>query len=156
MFKKIVMFILLIAWIFVIAGLSGEVGVESKDRGAQVAKLVKIFISNGRMPFDYSIVNDDKVLMYVIRKLGHVLTYFVLALLIYTFLCQTRLSRGKALMLTIIFSMMGAALDEYNQLHVSGRDGTVMDILIDSIGVIAALILSSTISQITAKLPEKT
>jgi VanZ family protein len=156
MIKKTILFIFLIAWMLAIASLSNEIGDESKYRGTQAAKIVKIFISNSNMHIDNGIDIDDEALVYVIRKMGHVLTYLVLALLIHTLLRHTKLGRSKVYIFTLIFSLICACLDEYNQLHVSGRDGTIMDIMIDSIGIIGALIVSSTISQIKAKLYEKT
>ena len=156
MIKKKTLFILLIAWILVIASLSTEIGVDSRDRGTQISKIIKIYISSSNITINHGIDIDDDILMYIVRKMGHVLVYFVLALLIHAFLRHTKLSRGKVFISTIILSLMCACLDEYNQLHVSGRDGTIMDILIDSIGIIGALIVSSTMSQITVKLSGKT
>ena len=42
---------------------------------------------------------------------------------------------------TLWFTILNAIFDEYHQLFVDGRDGTIKDVLIDLIGIVVVLII---------------
>ena len=42
---------------------------------------------------------------------------------------------------TLWFTILNAIFDEYHQLFVEGRDGAIMDVLIDLIGIVIVLII---------------
>jgi VanZ family protein len=88
---------------------------------------------------------DHSTFELVLRKLGHVTEYTILAL------CWIRAMRGfgvggtlrGAVAAGIGLTLAYAATDEFHQTFVGGRHGTPVDVLIDSIGmaIAAALIL---------------
>ena len=45
------------------------------------------------------------------------------------------------IILTIWFTILNAIFDEYHQLFVSGRDGSIVDVGIDCIGIIIVLLI---------------
>ena len=76
-----------------------------------------------------------------VRKLAHITEYFLLAVCVSFPLYVYRL-RGIAL--TIIaggFCVACACLDEYHQSFVAGRGPSKRDVMIDSIGILAGVIL---------------
>lgn len=76
-----------------------------------------------------------------VRKLAHITEYFLLAVCVSFPLYVYRL-RGIAL--TIIaggFCVACACLDEYHQSFVAGRGPSSRDVMIDSIGILAGVIL---------------
>lgn len=45
------------------------------------------------------------------------------------------------IILTLWFSILNAIFDEYHQLFISGRDGSIIDVGLDMIGVIIVLLM---------------
>ncbi|MHB1391558.1 MAG: VanZ family protein [Clostridia bacterium] len=154
MHKRIILFSFLIVWIMIIAGLSNEVGAESKYRGLEIVKPLKMLISSNTA-MNIRVNNNDNTVVFLIRKTGHMALYFVLTLLSVSLLSKTKLKRGKTVTLSFIFAIAYAGLDEYNQLHVLGRDGRVMDVLIDGFGIIVALTFSSLWTRFITKTAER-
>ena len=75
---------------------------------------------------------------FVLRKLAHISEYFVLTLLLMNALKQYRLSKKKIIIFSILFAFFYACSDEYHQVFISAREGTVRDVFIDSIGIFLA------------------
>jgi len=82
---------------------------------------------------------------YIVRKMAHFSIYALigasLLLLIYIFSKKLVLSSSIALLLSIIY----AFYDEYRQLFVPGRTGSIKDVFIDSFGALTGIILTFTI-----------
>ena len=57
---------------------------------------------------------------------------------------------------TLWFSVINAIVDEYHQLFITGRDGTILDVLIDLIGIVVVLILIRIIFTIYLRTKGKT
>lgn len=76
---------------------------------------------------------DD--LDFVLRKIAHVLEYAVLAALLARAWPQRKYLFWEAFAVAVFY----AASDEFHQLFVIGRDGSLRDVLIDSIGAFLGL-----------------
>ncbi len=79
------------------------------------------------------------LLNFLFRKTGHGTGYLLLTLVGYWAL---RVSFGHehapALRIAVIVSLLRAIVDEIHQSFVPGRTGTVMDVLIDGVGIALA------------------
>ena len=71
----------------------------------------------------------------VARKLAHIFVYFVLTSLSWYALDSTPMWRGAKLRTAFIIAFFYAISDEYHQTFVFGRNGSPVDILVDSIGI---------------------
>ncbi len=71
------------------------------------------------------------------RKFVHALEYALLCALWWRAL-RTRMAPGPALMAAVGVSIAYAATDEYHQTFVEGRDGLVLDVVIDALAATAA------------------
>jgi VanZ family protein len=81
----------------------------------------------------------DPGLDFVVRKLGHVGVFGILALLLWHALAQKTAWRRPwawAFVLTVLY----AASDEFHQEFVAGRHPSVADVVIDATGALIALI----------------
>ncbi len=77
---------------------------------------------------------------FIIRKLGHMGVFGILARLIARALTgSTYWSWRKMFAWSLIFTVLYAASDEYHQSFTSGRTPAVHDVLIDSVGAWFAL-----------------
>ena len=81
----------------------------------------------------------------LLRKLGHVTEYAVLTLCWWRALRGLGVSRENriAIALAVALALAYAATDEFHQTFVSGRHGTPVDVLIDSIGMTIAATLAA-------------
>ncbi|OGS36505.1 MAG: hypothetical protein A2293_00590 [Elusimicrobia bacterium RIFOXYB2_FULL_49_7] len=79
----------------------------------------------------------------VLRKIAHVTEYAVLFLLVRRAVSHTASSRRTPFVHTVavIFSVLYAASDEYHQSFVPGRGPSVVDVGIDTAGVMTGLLL---------------
>lgn len=137
--KKIGLIILFI-WIGIIFMFSSEKGDYSKKTSIKAfstgVSILEKFTNN-------KINYDDKYIeshIKIIRKCAHVFEYFILSILI-TILLSVLFPLKKYLYLTSIFiSVLFASIDEFHQLFVPGRTGRVVDVFIDSIGIILGVL----------------
>jgi len=84
----------------------------------------------------------DSIHFYV-RKAGHLTEYAVLALLLFRAFRSGSQARWRPrwALTSVLFAFLYASLDEYHQTFTRRRTGSVYDILIDTSGAAAALIL---------------
>jgi VanZ family protein len=116
--------------------------VEARSQSVQVALrslaplslMALIFILSAQPDLDSGLGTLDLVL----RKLAHG-TEFALLTLAWAWALRpaTRLNVPLAALIALLY----AASDEYHQSFVAGRNGTPADVLVDAIGVAAALAL---------------
>ena len=76
----------------------------------------------------------------IVRKGAHAAEFFLLTVLTYSVLCAWGVARKKSLRIAAVFSVIAAAVDETLQIF-SNRGAAFSDVLVDSAGVLVALIL---------------
>ena len=74
-------------------------------------------------------------LNYIIRKGAHIIEFFILSFLLYSFLGKLDMKKIHMILLASLFSLNISFLDEIHQLYVLGRIGILNDVFIDFIGV---------------------
>lgn len=77
---------------------------------------------------------------FVLRKIAHLVEYAFLTFLFYWGL-QKNLSFKTNLWISLILAILYGISDEIHQYFVPTRDGKVIDVFVDSLGVIIALLL---------------
>jgi VanZ family protein len=82
----------------------------------------------------------EALLDLVLKKAGHMIEYGILAFLLWRALSRGRVS-WLALVTTFVVSVLYAASDEYHQTFVPGRNGTPVDVGIDAVGALVALLI---------------
>lgn len=144
--KKTISITLVIVWMIIIFIFSSFNGKDSRNTSVGLLNstvkivsntLYKIKIINKPLTAD-EIDNIANKLNYPVRKMLHVFEYFVLALLVYNALINFKLKNIYTL--TILISVLYSTTDEFHQLF-TGRTGTIIDVFIDSIGIILAILL---------------
>ncbi|NEW07622.1 VanZ family protein [Paenibacillus sp. SYP-B3998] len=96
--------------------------------------------------YDHDLVSwQDPIglIEFFIRKAGHVSEYAVLALLWSLALLAKPVKVVIALLTSSIISIIYAATDEWHQSFVAGRTGHPIDVAVDAIGIILAVIVVS-------------
>ncbi len=76
---------------------------------------------------------------FYIRKAAHIGEYFILSFLYYYALTKSaQISRARRLVFTIFLAVIYAITDEFHQSFVFDRTGKIIDVFIDSFGVLLA------------------
>jgi VanZ family protein len=103
-----------------------------------VIKVVKVFKSD-------LTVEDEKLItkyvVYPIRKYAHVFEYFVLYILTFLFINCYDLDLKRKIIYSMIVCVLYACSDEFHQMLVPGRDGSVRDVFVDSFGSSIGLLI---------------
>jgi VanZ family protein len=82
-------------------------------------------------------VAPDEFLDFVLRKSGHMAAFGILAVLLWRALTLSGVRRAFALSLPLAIAY--AASDEFHQSFTAGRNPSVVDVSIDSVGAVIAL-----------------
>lgn len=78
----------------------------------------------------------------IFRKIAHMAEYGILTVLLFrAYFKSNGFTIKKSISFAIIFALTYAFTDEYHQLFVFGREGNLVDVFIDSLGVFFAAFL---------------
>ena len=133
--KKTISIASLILWMIVIFSFSSADANKSTGTSDKVITTmieIKDKITNNETP------NNEKEIIvknssFYIRKIAHITEYLILGFLMFNLLKQYSVTNiYYAIGLSILYS----CTDEFHQLFISGRSGSIRDILIDSIGIL--------------------
>ncbi len=139
MIIKIVKFILIILCMAFIFSLSADNGEASEAKSDSVIVKITETILHKKLTAEEKEKYIENT-VYVVRKTTHFILYFILGLLIISFLKEFGLTR-KSIIISIIVVLLYACSDEIHQTFVAGRSGEVFDVLIDTVGGSLATIL---------------
>lgn len=143
-YLSIVPALILLAFIF---GFSAQTGESSGSFSYEISCEV-VRITNSVLSLDLledEVLSNATSIHLLIRKLAHVSEYFLLTLLIYfpihVLLPIQKNTVFKKLLFSSLLTVIFAALDEFHQTFVDGRSGNPIDVMIDSIGIVIAVLL---------------
>lgn len=134
--KKILSIIFLIFWCFLIFYFSNQPGSVSDVSSGVFVNIIKKII-----PGNYHTIT------FIVRKIAHVSIYFILYLL--TFNCFKRFNVSKY---SFYFCLLYAISDEIHQLFIVNRSSELRDILIDTMGITLAYLITKKIRKNKEKL----
>ena len=86
-----------------------------------------------------------------IRKAAHFAEYACMGILVYTLMSQW-MRRGRGLyLLTVVWVFISGAADEFHQLFVPGRYGSMADVLLDTAGGFCGMLFCILITKLLYK-----
>lgn len=138
--------LLTITWVVIIFLLSSENASNSTARSSGALALIEQIFGEGIMT------------ELVLRKLTHIMEFAILTLLSFASVRYTNKVSASAsyaespvkliksdnemyIAISLWFSFLVAVSDEYHQLFVDGRSGSILDVAIDGIGIVVVLII---------------
>lgn len=130
--KKVVGWILILLWCGFIFYQSGKPGFESSKESSFVLDIINNFIKmvTGTSRFLFPEI--------LIRKTAHHIEYFILGFfLFYGFYNKEKLKRASGL--AFLMGVLYAVTDEIHQYFIPGRAMRVLDVMIDSTGLLLAI-----------------
>jgi VanZ family protein len=128
--------------------MSSQNGFNSNNYNVEIVNFIRI---KGGIDL-YSLFGENTVVI-IIRKQGHFLEFTLLSIASYLFFSMFKIRR--ATVSTCVFCIFLAATDEFHQLFVLERTSSVIDVIIDSLGVVMAVGVISLIRIIKYELINK-
>lgn len=134
--KNKLIIVLLIAWnlfIFINSSMPGDV---SSAQSGIVVNVIYPLLS--KLGIGLSL-ND---VSFLIRKLAHFTEFFILGVLLYGVYINYA-KKTKLFLFVVLHGIVVASLDEVLQTFIKNRSGDVKDVLIDTLGILAAYLIIS-------------
>lgn len=136
--KKLLYFIPSIILMMIIFMLSHQNGEQSSGLSTQIVSWI----------YDHLHILISE---FIIRKLAHMSEYALLTLsLIYGFY-KNNFSLKNVFIYSSIISFFYACFDEFHQLFINERAGQITDVMIDSIGILFAVLFILTVLYVLKK-----
>jgi VanZ family protein len=130
--KKLKWF-LLIGWMCIIFWFSHQPSVQSDEQSYLVISMLRTIGINFNSAF-------GELSNFVIRKLGHFTEYFILYVLFYNVL-KEYFEFKSSIILSIVFVFLYACSDEFHQLFIIGREGSIRDVILDTSGGMIGMLI---------------
>lgn len=130
---------------------STQNGDESVDLSKSFLRHIIAFIKG--ISIDEVTYNDVQKYGFIIRKIAHFTEF--LALGVFSCLTSWVFFKKKYTIVSFVFCVVYASLDEMHQLFSDGRNANVRDVFIDSAGAFTGILLAVLIINIIAKYMQK-
>jgi VanZ family protein len=141
---KKISIILVLLWMSTIFYFSNQPATISTTQSDKVINTINIIVKDNKVI--KSILNklyDSKGASFIIRKSAHMISYGLLASLLFISIYSHRECISVSFKYAFVISLIYAISDEIHQYFVPGRACMLQDVLIDCIGMIIALTLIS-------------
>ena len=127
---RIILIILIILWMYLVFGFSGQDGEQSSGISYKISMILT--------------GNNEEIAIIIepyVRKVAHFAEYAIGAILIYLLLytfqkISSKIRNISSIIITIIYAIS----DEIHQLYIPGREGKIVDVYIDTLGIITGVI----------------
>ena len=136
---KIISLVFLVCWMIVVFIFSSEVGNESSVTSGNTIRAIFTFFCND---IEYTKLEQIiDIFQPLVRKIAHLTLYTIGGFFIYNFLYRFKLNKNKKITLSFLIGAIYAITDEIHQFFVPGRSSSMLDVFIDSVGIIIGIIL---------------
>lgn len=153
--KKIISIILVVVWMSAIFGFSNQQGEGSGNTSRKVCEvIINILDINNQ----YTEIEKEEIIKIIepfIRKVAHYSIYLLGGILITNSVYQFCNKEPKLILISTIIGVLYAISDEVHQLAVAGRSGRIIDVIIDSLGILTGVVVFLLLLQICKKLQMK-
>lgn len=142
-FIRIILFILIVLWALLVFYLSGQNGGESSGLSRKIAEIL---------------TKNEKLLEIVekyVRKIAHFSEYALGGVLFLLLFNTYKWTDRRKILTSIGLGIWYASTDEIHQLLVPGRNGSVVDVYIDSLGFSTGVFITLLIIKIILIIREK-
>lgn len=136
---------MLLALYLIIFNFSAQTGEESGSVSREIS-IICVELMETISGKDWSQDFTEELAAYFehpIRKLAHFSEYAVMGILVRYILAQWVQKKGKVRWLGVLWIFLSAALDEFHQLFVPDRYGSLADVFLDTLGGVFGILLCS-------------
>lgn len=147
---KIILSILVITMCSVIFIFSSQSGKESQGISKKISnKIIETTTATTNEKTKLSKVNK------IIRKCAHFSLYMVLGICVMLLLNSFEIKNTKQIVITLLFGVIYALSDEFHQSFTPDRTPSILDVMIDSFGIIIGICIVLIIIKIIKNRKEK-
>lgn len=151
-FKRVFFLVMLALTFYIIFNFSSQDGETSGSISRKVTEfIVEIFSKIKTIDFEIKLQYIEK-LHPVIRKLAHFSIYTVVGFSIMGFMCTFNIRNVFQFIISILTGVAYAITDEIHQGFTPGRYPSVIDVCIDSAGVLTGIFILVTLIILSEKL----
>ena len=135
--------ILALFWMCVIFAFSAQ----EKEESGEVSEAISYRMVNSTGILFHLHLDEEQLreiasaIENTVRKAAHMTEFGILSILFYIWLGKWQFGVRKRGTLSIVLSALYACSDEFHQLFVAGRAGSIRDVMIDSAGAVLGLAL---------------
>lgn len=147
-YKKIIYLALIIIWMLIVFMFSNQNGNESHETSQTITKIVVRILTYNQNLTESQEINLIESTNYFIRKLAHFSIYAIGGILIYNYINTFELRQNKKVIISIIVGGLYATFDELHQYFIAERSAQILDVCIDSSGIIIGVIFTYLINKI--------
>ena len=133
--------ILALLWMCVIFAFSAQ----KEEESSEVSEAFSYRIVSSTGTFFHLNLNEEEMrrianaIESTVRKAAHMTEFGILSVLIYVWLGKWQMAADARRALAAISAILYAASDEFHQLFVPGRAGSIRDVVIDGTGAILGI-----------------
>ena len=138
---RIILVILILLNFIVIFKFSEQNGLESGGLSRKVTIGILDIFGDYTEPLSEEQEVQVSNVQFVIRKLAHFSIYAILGVLLMSLAETYEFSNKKKIILSLLVGLLYASLDEFHQSFVPGRTAAITDVLLDTLGVLAGIII---------------
>lgn len=126
-------------YLFIVLGIMTVIFLFSHSSGEDSSKHSGIIVALLRyLPVTVDLEGESmRILTIIVRKGAHMTEYFILTMSILRYLLS--IEKSNPYPLSGITAFLYACSDEFHQTFIPGRAGLFTDVLVDSVGIMAAL-----------------
>ena len=156
-FLRIFSVVLLVSWMGFIFYMSSQPAeVSSQISGGVIEIIAERFYPDFDVLSELQKAEIIESFQFIVRKAAHIAGFAVLGFFAFlSFISYTKLRRFTRVFWAAAVSLAFAASDEFHQRFVPGRSCELRDFLLDSVGVLGAVILCTLFIQIIGPLRRK-
>lgn len=144
-FKRVLFLILLAIAFYVIFNFSAQDGVESGSISQKVTEFIVKVISKIKTMDVSTQLRWIQKLHPIVRKLAHFAVYTVVGFSIMGFMCTFDMRNIFKLLISFAVGVIYAVSDEVHQYFIPGRNASIIDVGIDSLGVLTGIFILITL-----------
>ena len=136
---RIILFILICLWAFIVFNFSNQNGDDSSGLSRKVTEFF---------------IKDEKLVIVVepyVRKFAHFSEYGLGGMLFVALFSTYKWSENKIMLISAFLGVWYALIDEFHQLLVPGRHGSLFDVYIDSLGFLTGICMMIIIIKLLQK-----
>lgn len=134
--KRIIYGIIVLIWMIVVFSFSNQNGTTSQGSSDIITNKI-LEISDDY--FAINLTSNVDNISFFVRKLAHFSIYFLGGILIYNFVNTFSIKKKYIIISSIVLGVVYACTDETHQYFIDGRSAQMMDVIIDSCGVLFAV-----------------
>lgn len=135
---KVLKIMLIIIWMIIIFAFSAQQGGESGDTSRKFTIAIIRIITGKNLELDNQFVEE---IQFFIRKMAHFSIYALGGFLIMNYEYTTEKAMKQKILYSTICGGIYAITDEMHQFFIPGRSANILDVGIDTLGVITGVII---------------